>query len=81
VIAPLSVALLASAPGGALGHVPGGPPVLVPSALSFKHSLKTHLTRRRSRSLGPRHARSIVPNPASLPINSRWTRAGSGPPA
>jgi len=51
----LPSATLASKPGG----VPGGPPALLPSALSFKHSLKTHLTRRRSRSVGPRHARSI----------------------
>ncbi len=32
------------------GGPPGGAPVVLPSALSFKHSLKTHLTRQRSRS-------------------------------
>src|SRR6185437_11379854 len=51
----LPSATLVGKPGGA----PDGPPALLPSALSFKHSLKTHLTRRRSRSVGPRHARSI----------------------
>ncbi len=55
-------------PGGA----PGGPPAANPSALSFKHSLKTHLTRRRSRSLGPRHARSIC-------LPGHWTVNNSAP--
>ena len=41
------------------GSPPGGAPVVTSSALSFTLSLKTHLTRRRSRSVGPRHGRSI----------------------
>ncbi len=51
--------------------LPGGPPADPSSALSFQHWLKTHLTRRRSRSLGPRHACSISPPPPSTPIISR----------
>ena len=40
-------------PGGLPGGPPGGAPVETSSALSFMLSLKTHLTRWRSRSLRP----------------------------
>jgi hypothetical protein len=47
----------ATLPGGA----PDSLPVTTSSALSFQRWLKTHLTRRRSRSVGPRHGCSISP--------------------
>jgi hypothetical protein len=65
-------------PGSLPGGPPGGAPVETSSALSFMLSLKTHLTRWRSRSVRPRHGRSIA-QAGSLAnqyqVNSRTTES------